>query len=785
MTRRSLAALTLLFAANSLFAQTTPAPPANVLQNPPSTQTGFAPKKFQFIAPTRKPGEEAKIEADLSTMERDEYAILQGNVHITYQDVKLTSDKATYNFKTKDAVAEGHVVLDQGPTRLTADHAVFNIESKTGTLFKANGSLQADMYFTGDKLEKLDEDSYRLTNGVITSCDIDRPAWSFHVGLADITLSDYAHMQDVSIRARRLPLIWVPRLIWPTKTDRAQGFLIPRLLLSNPNSKGGFGSRLELGYFYPIGESVDVTGYADVSTKGYRGVGFDMRYVPSPNVKTGEFSAYVIHNPDPDPTVVGEKARTEWRYQYQHAQDNLPGGFRGVIDVQDYSDLDFFRRYDRDPRLNTLSNIYSSAYLTKNQPRFSFNILTDRRDIFLGHVTSSESSPVIKQRFEQLPAFQFRMFPQRVMNTPVYFSLESSASHLRTNGLTSGPNADYHRFDVFPTLSLQLRTPAWLSVKPQLSIRETHYSAQLDEQSIVNPFAGQTAIERPLNRNYAQAQVEVVGPSFSRIFNDSIGPFTKFKHVIEPRIRYIYTTDVINDQNRVIRFDTVDTPYLPIVRDSVEYSITQRIIAREKDPKSSPREILSFSLRQTASLSKPFTSATGGNLPSSPFGFQSDNKFTPLVAQLHLNPYQSITADAQATYGNVSHQVDQTSLSANLIGTGKWSDKYLGFTWFANFRTPVQTSSSDPSASVQTPASHQIRLNTGSLIMHDRLRADVSFNWDSTTGRFLEQRYLVGGNASCWGLAAEYRRYFTFDRGFISTVGIAVTLKNVGTIGTH
>jgi hypothetical protein len=49
----------------------------------------------------------------------------------------------------------------------------------------------------------------------------------------------------------------------------------------------------------------------------------------------------------------------------------------------------------------------------------------------------------------------------------------------------------------------------------------------------------------------------------------------------------------------------------------------------------------------------------------------------------------------------------------------------------------------------------------------------------------LEQRYLLGGQGSCWGLSLEYRRYFTFDRGYIPTVGIAVTLKNVGTFGTH
>jgi hypothetical protein len=280
-----------------------------------------------------------------------------------------------------------------------------------------------------------------------------------------------------------------------------------------------------------------------------------------------------------------------------------------------------------------------------------------------------------------------------------------------------------------------------------------------------------------LTRSYAQGQVETVGPSFSRVFNVATGGFSKFKHVIEPRVTYVYTTDVLDKQARVIPFDIVDTPALPIVRDSVTYELTQRIIGKEAGPNGSSREVLSFSLRQSMSLSRPFTNTTGGNLPGStqPLG---TNKYTPIQASLHVNPYQSITLDANASYGVVSHQVDQTSLSANLVGSGRLEDKYLSFTYFATYTPPQSTF--DISSS-------QIRLNAGSSILHDRLRADVQLNFDAKKGTFLEQRYLVGGSGSCYGVALEFRRYTVYDplpRPAIS-YGIAVTLKNVGTIGTH
>jgi LPS-assembly protein len=719
--------------------------------------------RFKMIPGPKPGGGEVKwevAEGGRVEFEKDEYALLENDVKVTYQDISLKADKVTLNLKTKDAVAEGHVIIDQGPTRVSASRAVYNLDSKTGTFFKATATMEPEMYVLGDEIEKVDVDTYRIKNGVFTSCDLDDPAWSFHVGSAVVRVDDYAHMRNISFRAKHVPVFWAPRLVWPTKRDRSRGFLIPRVLFS-----GSFGTRLETGYFIPIGPSADATVYADLNTKSYFGTGVDVRYLPNENIKLGEVSAYTVRDP------VGKTQ--QWKYQVQHAQENLPGGFRGVVDVQDYSNLDFFRSYDRDPRLHTLSNIYSSAYLTKNRSTYSVNILADRREILLGHATSDPLSPILNQRFEQLPALQLRMYPQRVLGMPLYFSLESSSSHLRTSGLATGINggpADYYRTDLFPTVSLQLRTPAWMSVKPQVSVRETLYSSSL----ITNPSTGQKAATgEAVRRFYGQGQLELVGPSFSRVFQRSAGGFSRFKHVIEPRVRYVYTTNVTN-QDRLIRFDTVDSPFLPIVRDSVEYSVTQRIIGKEAGEGGSSREVLSFGLKQTVSLSKPFPSASGpfGQVPRT-----ADEKFTPLEASLHFNPYQSITLDAGATLGNVSHQIDQSSLSANLVGTGKHSDKYLSFTWFAAFEQPVSGAG----------GASQLRVNGGSGLWQNRLRTDVQVNYDASTGKFLEQRYLLGGNGSCYGIALEYRHYlvYTPEERSRSTYGIAVTLKNVGTIGTH
>lgn len=686
-----------------------------------------APKsKFSFDFGPKKSGGTVAIKADKQEYVREDYAILEGNVQITYQDIKILADRLTWNQKTNDITAEGHVVLDQGPQRLAAERVFFNLDSKTGTLFEANGNFEGSVFFTGEKIEKLDDRTYRLTNGLFTSCELDDPAWAFHLGSGVVTVDDYARLKNLSFNVKRIPLLYTPYIVWPTKRDRAQGLLIPKIGVSNR-----FGGYVGNAYFIPLGQSADTTIYADYYSKGYYGGGLNTRYIPSQQVR-GEIEAYAVRD--------AENGSIEWRYDARHTQENLPGGFRGVVDIEDFSDLDFFQRYSRNFELNTKSNVYSSAYLTKNRPGYALNIRTERREHFLGNETNV---------FEQLPSLEYRMLPNQVGRTPLYFALESSASHLRTS-----LGANYYRTDLFPTLSMQLRTPSWISIKPQLSVRQTYYSSSYNEARQIT--------DEEISRSYAQGQVEVVGPSLSRIFRGELGGFSRFKHVIEPRLRYLYTSGVdAEEQRRVIPFDTTDTPFLPLVRDTVEYSLTQRLLAKEAKEGASAREIMSLTLRQSVSLSDAQDAA-----------IVPDDRYTPLSLTAHVNPYQSVSINANASFGNRSKRLDQASISANLHGP---ANSYFGLTWFGSYAPPESSS----------PDSSQFRINGGIPVWRDRVRADVQVNYDAERSEFLEQRYMIGAHASCYSVALEYRDFPGLRAGTVSERNrdyhISVSLKNVGT----
>ncbi len=670
--------------------------------NPEVTRIYDDSSSFRFDFKSGSKGGPAKTRFDRIEMVKDQYMILEGNAAIEYQDVEITADRITYNLKTNDVEAQGNVIVDRGPSRLSADRVVMNLQSKTGTFFNARASLEPSIYFSGEVVEKVDDETFKITNGLFTSCDIDEPEWSFRLKSGVIRLEDYARLKNLSFRARKLPLFWTPYIVWPTHESRARGLLLPKI-----GSSDLYGTLIGLRYFIPYKEWADATIVGEAYSKGYYGLGTDIRYTPNTET-SGRIQAYAVRDPLSKENGTDE---IKWKYSYQHTQDDLPGGFRGVIDVRDFSDIEFFRQFEREFELNTISNIYSAAYLTKNATGYSVNLRADSREIVSGSNTS--------QKYEQLPSLEYKLYPKRLGPTPLYLAIESSLSNLQRN--TDG----YQRADVFPTLSMQMRTPTWFSIKPSITGRYTYYTSSLDGDS------GEI-VDEPLTRTYGQALVEFVGPSFSRIFDRKLGKFAKFKHVIEPRARYLYTTDV-DDQEFVPRFDTVDSPSLPLVRQSIEYSLVNRIIAKGGGEGASSREILQFTIRQAFSLTDDAFD------PSSP----TPSKYTPWRLSLRAAPYNNLNFDATASIDDQTNRVSNASISANLRG----KERYLNLRWFATWAQPGEFGSD----------SSQLQLRAGSPIIPNRLRADLQFSYDATRSSFLDQRYIIGYFGNCWGMRLEYR----------------------------
>ncbi|MFV2071126.1 MAG: LPS-assembly protein LptD, partial [Thermoanaerobaculales bacterium] len=626
----------------------------------------------------------------------------EGNVRVIYQDITITCDELDYNRATGDLVARGNVIVDRGPSRFTADVLEFNLPAKTGLFTNATAQIDPMYTFTGREIEKLDETHYRIDKATFTTCSTDdgKPPWSFHVNKALIEQEGLGYFYSTAMRVRGVPVFYLPYMVWPIKQERAAGLLMPRFGYSN---RRGFNFGLPL--YVPVGRSYDTTIFVDYYTSGFLGLGNQWRWAPVEGA-AGAIDFYGIWDQSND--------EFQWKVNGWHRQDDF-FGFRLQAQVENLSDIDFFQDFDRTFDANTRRSLTSYVYLTRNIGPYAFNIRADHQQTFL---TSGDVTLM------QLPEVELRSGATPVLGSPVYLNLISSVNAFKVDrgGDLKGT---YARADLFPQFSYTLPGPAWLSVTPRLGGRFTYYTSQYELDAISRPAK---LIEEPIDRLYITGAVDVVGPSFSRVFEGGLGSFDKLKHLVEPRVEYRYlstTTDV----SRIPLFDEVDST--PRDASLVRLVLANRLLGRAKGVGA--RELASLELFQDYSFDEPLNRDTVRNRTS---------QLGPLGMSLRLTPTAGTGFDGRLSFDTLYKSLISTSLAASL----QRPYGMLNLTWYAsqNPRTGDRTSSQ-----VRTMVSFR----------KPRFPLDLSFHlaYDIERAELQDQRYQIGYQGSCWNVSAQYR----------------------------
>jgi LPS-assembly protein len=537
---------------------------------------------FEVRFPASQGGGAAQGSAGEVSYETDDRVIASGGVELKYQDMTVWADSMTLDRKNRQLLATGAVRLTQGPRRLEAESATFDLGAKTGSFVNASADLEADYYFRGKEIAKTGENTYRVLEGVFSSCGGETPPWSFQVARADVEVDGYAHVRHARMRIKKLPVLYLPYIVWPTRLGRSSGLLIPNIGYSNAR-----GSYLGLAYYAALGRSYDATLFLDGYSKNYYGLGGEFRYRPSEGTQ-GLVQGYLLD----DPAARGQR----WKLRWDHETKDLLWGMRGVVSYRDFSDFQFFRDFDRDRDRVTLRTLESTGFLTGSWGAHSLNVLAQSQETVL-----DEGQNVVQER---LPQVEYRLRPMRLGRSPFYLQTLASASNLSVQR-TTGLDGSYGRLDLGPELSLPVRPAPWISLKLTAGGRATWYgdslcrpaTGPLDRGPEVCGASGQVFVGEALSRVYETAGAQVVGPSFSRIY-EGRGEFAKFKHVVEPRWVYTRLGDFA-DADRYPLFDEVDRQS---PSDLGRMSVVSRLLAK---PKPGPRGLAGRSRWLAAPASIP------------------------------------------------------------------------------------------------------------------------------------------------------------------------------------
>ena len=294
--------------------------------------------------------------------------------------------------------ATGDVLVIQEGLRVSALRAEMDRVTKMGTFYQAAGTarlsgtepqgsmfgtMEPEVMFQAEKLERIGPKSYRITNGRFSTCQQPNPRWQMTGSSGTIVMDDHAIMKNVALRVKGVPVMYLPYMYLPLeKEDRATGFLIPQYTASGVQGWG-----LSNAFFWAMGRSHDATFYYDWRSKGYQGAGTEYRYKASAG-SYGDAYYYLSDEDDrlaPDGTIERAGRRSfEVKGKINQA---LPRGFqltgysnyRSDITTQQLYQQDVYEQSRRD---RNLVLAVSGNLLPGN--RLRVNAATEQRDYYNG-----------------------------------------------------------------------------------------------------------------------------------------------------------------------------------------------------------------------------------------------------------------------------------------------------------------------------------------------------------------------------------------------------------------
>lgn len=569
--------------------------------------------------------------------------IAEKEVIITGGKTRMEADYVEFSNQTKDAFARGNVILISGEDSVTCDAMTINLETETGTIQKGTIFVQKDNYYiSGENISKTGKFTYSADKGTITSCPGDSPDWKISGRNVKVTIDGYGTVNDAVLWAKKIPAAYTPFLIFPVKTKRQTGLLLPEI--SNSNRKG---VQIDQPFFIAISENTDATIYADIMSQRGVKTGLEYRYIIDPKTKGVLFLDYLqdskINDGTPETkdysfsTTPQRTNKDRYWFRMKHDQD-LPDGFSAKIDLDVVSDADYlqefqdgfsgFKRtktyleteygrsldeYDQTTRKNRLNlNKSWSSYILNMDALWYDNVNARRQG---GDNTTLQT----------LPAIQFDAVRQQAWGSPFYFSLDSEhRSFYRQD--TTATLLNGQRTDLYPRLYLPMRLSPFFYFEPSLGARETLWVAD-DVTS-----AGKDSNEFQL-RHMADFNLEMF-TKFSRVFNTGNAFAEKIKHEIIPKIQYSYIPDI--SQTNLPLFDSLDRID---EKNLITFSLTNYFISRNTSLTPQGQEIRTYRDFAYSQLSQSYDINKERENRKEPF---SDILWTNIV---NLNEFFGINAD--------------------------------------------------------------------------------------------------------------------------------------------
>jgi LPS-assembly protein len=728
------------------------------------------------------PAKEVVVRSDSQEKDKDT-SHLRGHVQIVFEDMRLTADEASIDYASGDVMARGHVVFDDPKSHLVADEVHYNIRTQRGWFSNGVGYVhpkgtpgprvlktENPFYIWGETVDRLDEDTYLVDHGRMTTCECAKDGWLLSAREARVSVGDKLVAHDAVFRFLGIPIFYFPIVVDSiAREPRQTGFLLPHI--GNSTQKGYI---IGDGFFWAINPSADLMfGVEDYSKRGLAERG-EFRAKPSQNANftvnyfgvNDKYSILSLRAPGESIHAIGR-------------DDDIGDGFRAVASVDYVNTMAFRLTWSPNYTEAISSAAVQSGFVTKNWDAYSFNVSAERYENFL----STELVPGNAVIIRHLPSIQFDGADRQIGDSPFYYSFETSADAVgRTESGLVLPLLE-GRLDFHPQLMLRPKEFWHFRFTPSIGFRTTYYGASLAPN------------HAPLNRLLAEVGLDLRPPSLEKIFANSYRGY-RLKHVIEPDIQYhlIRARDPENILD-IVRFDAMD---IFTETNEIEYSLTNSILARKDVPDNSPdipqaRDIFSWRISQKYYFDPTFGGALvpgqnnvfASTIDLTGFAFAHGQRFSPIDSVFKFAPFSSYDTEIST---DINPSGPDGVLDAGITSHMKRGLLGIAFSDFFINRTSYLSSILGTTTTSSTPVPLTAFDLFGTVATYgdpNRKGWSGAFGLDYNIQQRLFQHQVtqLSYNFGCFAINVEYQYYNLGPLRRESQFRLALALANVGTFG--
>ncbi len=241
-----------------------------------------------------------------------------GHCKIYNTDYILKADKVNFNDNSSIAEAKGHVYIkDSSGNWIRGSYAILNYSKYKGYIRRAVMFVKGNhIYVRANKIIIYGKNRYFIKDGAITSCNCPKfinyeedvhPKWTINAKNTYIVRNDYLFAYPVLMKARGVPVFFLPFIRKGLNNKRRTGFLFPQIGMSS-----SYGFKYIQPFFINISPSQDVTLYPfDYSREG-KGLRGQYRFYWTKHSK-GSWDATIFKEKVPYVDSTNKKTRVNLR----------------------------------------------------------------------------------------------------------------------------------------------------------------------------------------------------------------------------------------------------------------------------------------------------------------------------------------------------------------------------------------------------------------------------------------------------------------------------------------